>query len=413
MVERKDPALVKETIAAGGDVNQQVSWTSPLTTAASLDSLEMLDLLIKSGADVHRNPDPDSRSVMHAALMKGHIKIARRLIEAGVRPDIFSHCGLGMLNEVKQELDRNPSSGLRYDVAGNIPLSYAVAGQQTAVVELLFKRGMTAEAGGHHYPSPVELAAKLDSPDILRLLMQHRVSPESGRGDAAFNALDSGKLESFKLLLDAKANLQSTRRGETLLHRAARLDLPVEFAEELLNHGADVHVLTKGYSDDGCGPSDPKSTQETPLHLAARTLKPEHVKLFLSRGAKPDLKDQAGLTPLAAAIAQCIEASVRERDTKKEGRTVSTGLATIEALIAGGCSTDATDSNGAIIRDTIAELLKHPERATQQNTADTDNPFLPGFILRPTQYRGPTGFDARLVPVCPELEKLLQLLAKS
>ena len=387
MVQRKDPELVKATIAAGADLNQELRETTPLSTAISANSVLMVDQLIKAGADVRKNPDPRTRSLMHVALMEGRVDIARRLAQAGIEHDIFSKCGLGMLEAIKQELDADPSSGLRYEVAGNIPLSYAVACNQADVVRLLLDRQMTAETGAPADASPVELAARLESAEIMSMLMSHGVPP--GRGSAAFIALEARKLEQFKLLLDAKIDLKRTRQGQTLLHRAAEFDLPVDFAVALLEHGADLHTLTTGYSDDGCGPSDPKSSKETALHLAARTLKPEHVALFLSRGAEPNLKDQARMTPLAAAIASTLKA---------EPQKIPSGLATIKALIEGGCDTGTTDSEGNVIRDALAELVKQPVTTGAADIAEKDSPFLPNFIVEPTQYRGPTGLNIKLVP---------------
>lgn len=402
MIERKDLELVKATMAAGADINQQLRETTPLSTAVAVNSLPMVDLLIKAGADVHKNPDPRTRSLMHVALMEGRIEVARRLAEAGLQLDIFSKCGLGMIEAVKQELDQLPSSGLRYDVAGNIPLSYAVACNQVAVVRLLLDRQLAAETGSPARVSPVELAADLQTAEIMALLLQHGVPPS--RGSAAFIALQGAKLDQFKLLLDAKIDLTRTQQGRTLLHQASARDLPIEFAKELLEHGADLHALTTGYSDDGCGPSDPKSSQESALHLAARTLKPKHAALFLARGAKPNEQDQAHMTPLSAAIAATLHA---------EPKDIPAGLATIEALIAGGCRVDTTDSEGNVIRDAIAEVLKQPEQSSDSQSTEADSPFLPEYIVKPTQYRGPTGLNAKLIPHSPLLKSIHNQLSRN
>ncbi len=160
-VARKDPELVKATIAAGADLNQELNETTPLSTAISVNSVLRVDQLIKAGADVAQESDSRTRSLMHVALMQGSVDIAKRLAVAGISHDIFSKCGLGMLDAVQQELDANPSSGLQYDVAGNIPLSYAVACNQAAVVRLLLKRHMTAETGSPARESPVEFGSQV------------------------------------------------------------------------------------------------------------------------------------------------------------------------------------------------------------------------------------------------------------
>lgn len=399
LIERKDRQLVEATLAAGADVNKQVRESTPLSTAIAVGSLDMVELLLKAGADPKKNPDSDSRSLMHGALLNGRQDIAKRLLEAGVEPDIYTQCGLGQIEAIQSQLDQRPSTGLRYDVAGNLPLSYAVACNQSSVVELLADKGMIAEAGSQTSDSPVERAAKLDTADIMAILLKHISPSEINRTTAVRFALKEGKLAQFKMLLDHKVDTTRTYRGETLLQQSASLDLPIEFAQQLLDHGADLHALTTGYSDDGCGPEDPKSSQETALHLAARSLKPKHVELFLARGAKPDLKDQAGMTPLAASIAETLHA---------KGDRVEAGLATIQALIAGGCSIEALDSKGDVIRQCVADVLKNgsPAKATQPE----ENPFLPAYILKPTQYRGPQGLDAKLIPSSPVLERIAQAL---
>ncbi len=65
-------------------------------------------------------------------------------------------------------------------------------------------------------------------------------------------------------------------------------------------------------------------------------------------------------------------------------------MATIQALIAVVVHPSPTDSQGNIIRDCIAEIIKQPESAPAAK-AEEDSPFLPEFIVEPTQYRGPTG----------------------
>ncbi len=51
MIDRRDVDLVKATLAAGANINQVVSETTPLSTAVSIGSLEMVDYLLRLGAD--------------------------------------------------------------------------------------------------------------------------------------------------------------------------------------------------------------------------------------------------------------------------------------------------------------------------------------------------------------------------
>ncbi len=231
MIKRGDLQLIKIAIAAGADVNQHIQQTSPLSTAVATGKVEVVDALIKAGADVTKNPDPDQRSLLHAALLSGHPQVAARLVEAGLKHDIFSQCAMGMLKEVREQLDKIPNAGLRYDVAGNIPLSYAAANGQTAVVELLLERNMLAQAGGPYSDSPLEHATRLESPEVLRRLLQHSQPWLPNFNSSVALALEQDKLEHFQLLLATKLEITYRRRGQTMLHKAVELDRRLEFTK--------------------------------------------------------------------------------------------------------------------------------------------------------------------------------------
>ncbi len=180
------------------------------------------------------------------------------------------------------------------------------------------------------------------------------------------------------------------------------------------------------------------------MHLAARTLKPQHSALLLARGAKPNEIDQSGLSPLAVAISETLRAEWDSKKSRPEQaqprsgsvtksveqppktstaapepnpfagpseRNVETGLATIAALIAGGCDVKAIDSKGNSIRESFSEALKHPDAPkASHDKDDIEARYLPPFILKPTSYRAPNGFDATRVTASPLVEKIASLL---
>ena len=401
MIARADLTKVKIVVEANADVNLEIQDATPLSTAIRAGKLEIVDYLIEAGANVNQTRQRTKKNYVHDALLQRKTEIAQRLVKAGVPLDIFSRCGLGMIKDVAKQLDEEPSCGLLFDEDGNIPLSFAVANNQSAMVQLLIDRQMVYDAGKPDSKSPVQMAIGNPDTAILQMLLKHGLSSDSHWGEPLLDALHEDKYEHFRNLMSAKAPLEASGsskvRGMNPLHISIARELPVEFAKDLLDRGVDVDALTKGYDDDGCGPSDPESTQETALHLAARLLLPEHAALLLSRGAKPDELDQAGLSPLAAAV--LCTCSAKPEDTER-------GLATIKALVQGGCSVETKDSNSNKIRDTIEKLLKRPPTKAPKS----ESQWLQPFEVEATKYRGPVGFDATKLSPNPMLYKIQELL---
>lgn len=71
---------------------------------------------------------------------------------------------------------------------------------------------------------------------------------------------------------------------------ASRL-CPYRCVQQLLQHGASVNSQTE-------------EEQDTALHVASRHGLAEHVQLLLRHGARPDVRNKEGQTPLNAACAQ-------------------------------------------------------------------------------------------------------------
>lgn len=255
----------------------------------------------------------------------------------------------------------------------------------------------------------------LSDTTILEMLLKHGMSPDAGDGNGLFAAMSLKKFEHFRLLVEAKANVDAFgRRGRNLLHVAAAG--PPEYTRLLVEHGADVHALTKRYEDDGCGPEDPQSTRETPLHIAARALRADNVAVLLAANAKQEELDTANLTPLAAAITATLAAESDQAEQKSNqieatihADRAQRGMATIKALIDGGCSLEATDTNGQNIRDAILKVVSRSKRAESPETTERDRYGRAVFLVE-THYRGPNGLDVTRLAATPRLRQIALLL---
>jgi len=246
----------------------------------------------------------------------------------------------------------------------------------------------------------MELAVVAKDTTMLDMLLQNGFSPDSGFGRALFLSLKADKYDHFRLLMDAGVKLDIREKGMLPLHLVIDRNLPRQFSDDLIQAGADINALTAGYADDGCGPEDPQSSEETPLHIAARRLCPEIVPLLLSRNAMSSQLDQSKLTPLAAAVFSAPTAT--EKD-------VAQGLATIKALIEGGCPKDIVDSNGQPIIKAIGKVQR--ERVTEDPEIAKARPAYanPPFVLEPRSYLGPHGFDATRLTIRPLLQEIMRI----
>jgi ankyrin repeat protein len=89
---------VKKVIARGTDVNAKMSegWT-PLTNAAYHGHLEIVQILIRSGADINGRKDSplngDGRTPLMIASGRGHIDIVKFLLENGADTELKDRGG--------------------------------------------------------------------------------------------------------------------------------------------------------------------------------------------------------------------------------------------------------------------------------------------------------------------------------
>ncbi len=193
----------------------------------------------------------------------------------------------------------------------------------------------------------------------------------------------------------------ASNKGLKAIHLAIDRKLPSKFLAKLVEHGANLNELTIGYEDDGCGPSDPSSTEETPLHVAARRLLPDHVKLLIEKGAKLNELDQVKLSPLAAAIFTTLETES------------SQGLETIKALLDGGAAPSALDSKSQNIFQHLNSIgQRQPAESKPSNAERNPEPTRKPFEIAPTQYRGHLGLDISKVEANPIANRTRDLLAE-
>lgn len=208
----------------------------------------------------------------------------------------------------EEEVVRLLAAGANPNVTqqGSTPLHKAAMRDHRAVMTLLINGGANVNVKDNHGRTPLAEAAGSRTPDAVKLLLD---SGAKADGFALGQAAGLGRLETVKLLLDARAN------PDDGLVRAAQGG-HVEIVKLLLQKGADVK--TRAQSDLG----------DTALHTAALQGGVETVELLLKHGADPNAVNNESQTPLHRAIAG------------------DSDLRRVKLLVESGARLDIPDKNG-------------------------------------------------------------------
>lgn len=303
-----DPSLVD----AEGTRGEQMGQTA-LHVAAQCRRAEMVELLIRRGADVNAI-DHDADSVLHHAAANSGAQLLAALIEAGARVNVknnFRHTPLhaavaaGDVGAVRVLVDNGAevdaetverrtslsiaaSKGLGEicslllsfgasaciaDQEGFMPLHWAAREQRVDVVEILTTGSLitAVDSRAKGQVTPLHIAAARGSCDVCRVLIERGANIEATDADgktALMHGSSCGSCAVVKLLLRHGANLEAQRsNGETSLSVAVRFGR-LDVCALLLSIGATPR------------------TQLTPLIVAALSKSSRVIELLLLHGAR-------------------------------------------------------------------------------------------------------------------------------
>ena len=171
---------------------------------------------------------------------------------------VFAFAHSGDVKSLSRLLDDNPRLVHQRDATGLTPLAYAAHAGMTNTLRLLVARGAVVDATNGVGRTPLMLATQEGHNAAVAVLLEAGADPN--------HAGKQGETALF-LAVDARA----TEAGHLLLAKGARVD-PVEL-----------------------------TWKATPLHFAAMLGYADFVELLLTHGARTDLKDANGSTPLHGA----------------------------------------------------------------------------------------------------------------
>ncbi|KAK6518427.1 hypothetical protein TWF506_005582 [Arthrobotrys conoides] len=243
----------------------------PLWWAAAAGSIEIVELLVKYGADISTS-NGAFQNAMHAAASSGHSHMILYLASVGLGVD---DCD----NDWRQ------------------PLQLAVRGSHYEAVKTLIELGALVTAKDNKGWSSLAEAAALvaDNVKLVKFLLDNGADIESRDldGTSVLNrAVKVGNTEIVKELVSRGAKTDSQNNvGQNILHECAR-------------HGR--HEILKFLIDAGAAPKVDtldRSIGMSPLYLAVEQGHPEIVSALIKYGADVNLETAEGLwTPLHESV---------------------------------------------------------------------------------------------------------------
>jgi ankyrin repeat protein len=370
-VYHDDAGLVERLLDAGADPNAVNDYGStPLAEAAVAASTQVIEQLLEAGANPGLAPKDGETPLMIVA-RSGNVAAARLLIEHGA--------------------DVNAKEAWRDQTA----LIWAAAQKQPAMVELLLEHGadpnarskpndwdrqVSAERRRQYRPfgglTALLYAAREGCAECARVLVEGGADIDlaGSRGvTPLMMALDNLHFDTAAYLLEAGAAIDVWDWwGRTPLYFAVDLNtLPrggrpdrlstdattaLELIEAILERGGNPNAQLKllpPYRERGAdrGCDSLLVTGATPLLRAAKTFDTAAMKLLIAHGARLDLPNASGVTPLMAAAGYgSLECDIRgygpgiPQYTTSDVETRS--VETLQVLIAAGADVNAVTTGG-------------------------------------------------------------------
>ncbi|MEX0271439.1 ankyrin repeat domain-containing protein [Leptolyngbyaceae cyanobacterium UHCC 1019] len=279
------PQVVELLIKSGANVNSlDESGNAPIHWAATGGFLDVIHCLSENGADLNLRRR-DSRLALHCAIDYEQKEVIDFLLNQGVKIDECASVMLGRVDIIKKFISQGFNVNKTYKDLGGYPITDAIRFQQIDTVEFLIQTG-----------ADLHIVLNNSGDSVLHL----------------YRAVED--IDIFNLLISSGADISSkNKQGFTPLHVAARSSC-LDVVKRLVELGADVNSV----GEDG----------STPLWQAAYSQNQQTVEYLLLSGSQVNISDGFGKTPLQATI-------------HRRG-----GTSSAHTLIAHGADVNVTDQRG-------------------------------------------------------------------
>ncbi|MFC1762992.1 ankyrin repeat domain-containing protein [Planctomycetota bacterium] len=330
---KQDMDIATFLISKGADVNTKNNWgIRPLQNAIRNGQKDIVELLISKGADVNVSNNAGVTPLDMAEEI-GNTEISELLRKNGAKkgsPTLFGAVVSGDIEQVKLLIDNGADVDAKNIRRGATPLHLAAIRGSQNVVELLIASGANVNAQDKQGNTPLDLAKRRGNAEIVEILTkaaeeQKTTEKEPSVDDSPVDSIEDlkslnqaaadGDIDRVKQLIAEGTDVNTEYQwGETALHVAAA-NSHEEIAELLIANGANIDANKPDYTPLtwAVWNDDVDMTKILVTHGANVNYKKandipaffycflidggvELAELFVSHGAKLDMKDNGGCT---------------------------------------------------------------------------------------------------------------------
>ncbi|XP_075903367.1 death-associated protein kinase 1 isoform X2 [Nelusetta ayraudi] len=283
------------------DVNQpNKHGTPPLLIAAGCGNIQIIEVLMRKGAEIHANDKSGANAIYYAA-RHGHVETLKFLHGKTCPLDVQDKSGetalhvaarYGNVDVVRYlcSIQANPDLA---DREQETPLHCAAWHGYSAVAVALCQAGCHVDAKNREGESPLLTASARGFVDIVQCLVEHGAHLEASDKDghtALHLAVRRCQVEVVRCLLDHRCHAdQQDRHGNTPLHIACK-DGNLAVVTAICGAGGALDL--------------PNKYGRTPLHLAANNGSLEVVRHLCLAGANTEAVTHDGKTAEDLALSE-------------------------------------------------------------------------------------------------------------
>lgn len=332
-----DVGMVKLLLDGGATADLgNADGETPLMLAAHAGAVPVAELLVRHGADVNRREQWRGQTALMWAAAEKHPEMVSFLISHRARVEVRA-----IVNDWPNQITSEPRA--QYRPAGGLTaLLYAVRSGCLRCVPALLKGGADIDQPTPEGVTPLTSAIDNLNFDVAAYLLDHGANP---------NIWDWWGRTPLYVAVDMHSYLERFDPPLARSDRTTALDLVRKLLEAGVdpNPQLDMHRPGRG-GNSARFTDDPLTTGATPLLRAAISFDNEVIRLLLEHGAKVDLPNVMGLTPLM--VASGLGVSIRDTRGAYGGDVQARALDTIAMLVQAGADVNArvTDTSSRTAR---------------------------------------------------------------
>lgn len=387
-----EESTVQALLSQGADVHSKLLTyaTGPFFQAAAHGHVGIVNLLLDQPGIMPDEKTESGETALHVAAKGGHTEVVKHLLQAGWDPNLTSDNGATPLiiaaqnghYEVVKFLLQIANIDLRGTNAGISLLSTAIDRQHLRVVQIILQEKLQ-ELNPNEQDSDgetiIQRAAMRGNLDIVNALLHTSFKTKidvdyktAVKAPALYWAAQDGHAEMAQALIEAKADVYTTYKGDTIATIAVRsgniniikclieAETNLDVANDdgwtpilLAAFGGHTHI-TQALAEAKVDLNSQTKLGKTPVSIAVQEGNIHVLKALIAAQADLNLPDFGGKTALHWAM---LSAS-KQGMTLSLFKPVSVAYEMVQVLLTAGASTDLLDKDGKLPFDYANDALR-------------------------------------------------------